>query len=882
MHQKISTTILEIESLPSSFKGEIDIFYTQASSSFARFIHDQTPSDGLGEVYNSPDILLEPGKYQVVYTVKAVQILPGAQPLRLEVLERDTGSLLASESTDVQGLTLDEYDEITTEFSIQPSNTRVNIRAIYSGGGAYWFDYLEIQKTSKTLENMAYITWPLLTGVMGLALYINRAKVLNGISINAALRHPSAERYMVLFGNLALVGFWLYAVLGKYLLDTERLVYAFLADDAFYYFETAANLAQKGVLSFDGITFTNGFHPLWLLLLTAIYLIGMSKEISLITGLFVADVLWLASTLLLFWGLRRKVNIFLAFGSMLLFISNAIYPLQYGLETAVLVASFVALLVFYASRFRNDLSDIPYIDCIILGFLLSLTVLARLDHGIFAVVFLVFMLTVNWRSLRSRETWNKFGMILAILLAIILPYLIFNYLSTGYIIPFSGLVKGVWSQNILADALRLTTYIQAKIDNIMMVLSIQRESFWPLVGSLLILWLLAARRRLDSWKTLIPFILGPAAILGFYLLCFQYPFNSVLWYYPTIWLAGILTISLVVDRLLNLFRVSSSLFNRGIMIGAAAALLVFQFISQVDHQRAFFHWIRTRSYEDTYKYLSWQAGEFIQSHTWSSGADGETVFASADAGVIAYVLDMPVINLDGLINNEILTYEIQGKHWYLYTIDQSKIDYVVNVFKEDLVAPPLFEQHFSPCYISTDFGNETLGFRIYGRRSVLTGDERGEFTAGCVEGQMSSWRAVELQEDRQTVEKDFRVDSQTEKMICSNAWDAGEGPPMVSGPGVSLPAGTYEVDYFLSTGDNRDQSEVAHLSIARSTGEVLLERRVAGVEFSTPGEIQRFSVPFQLDQNMEGIDFRVHQTGEQTLCIQGVRLMECSHGCILP
>ncbi|HVP14200.1 MAG TPA: hypothetical protein VMS88_01575, partial [Terriglobales bacterium] len=44
-----------------------------------------------------------------------------------------------------------------------------------------------------------------------------------------------------------------------------------VADDAFYYFTIARNLAAGHGATFDGLAPTNGFHPLWLLLLTPVF-----------------------------------------------------------------------------------------------------------------------------------------------------------------------------------------------------------------------------------------------------------------------------------------------------------------------------------------------------------------------------------------------------------------------------------------------------------------------------------------------------------------------------------------------------------------------------------------------------------------------------------
>jgi hypothetical protein len=48
---------------------------------------------------------------------------------------------------------------------------------------------------------------------------------------------------------------------------SQRLV-DFIHDDGCYYLTVAAKLAQLGRSTFDGISTTNGYQPLWLLLLT--------------------------------------------------------------------------------------------------------------------------------------------------------------------------------------------------------------------------------------------------------------------------------------------------------------------------------------------------------------------------------------------------------------------------------------------------------------------------------------------------------------------------------------------------------------------------------------------------------------------------------------
>ncbi|HID08358.1 MAG TPA: hypothetical protein EYP10_14555, partial [Armatimonadetes bacterium] len=49
------------------------------------------------------------------------------------------------------------------------------------------------------------------------------------------------------------------------------IIERFTPDDVFYYLKTAMNIAQGHGSTFDGVNRTNGYHPLWMLLLVPIY-----------------------------------------------------------------------------------------------------------------------------------------------------------------------------------------------------------------------------------------------------------------------------------------------------------------------------------------------------------------------------------------------------------------------------------------------------------------------------------------------------------------------------------------------------------------------------------------------------------------------------------
>ena len=49
------------------------------------------------------------------------------------------------------------------------------------------------------------------------------------------------------------------------------LVANLIPDDAFYYFQLAQNIVHGAGSTVDGVNFTNGYHPLWLLILLPIF-----------------------------------------------------------------------------------------------------------------------------------------------------------------------------------------------------------------------------------------------------------------------------------------------------------------------------------------------------------------------------------------------------------------------------------------------------------------------------------------------------------------------------------------------------------------------------------------------------------------------------------
>ena len=105
------------------------------------------------------------------------------------------------------------------------------------------------------------------------------ARCLNpgGTTLSSRLRN--ALFVLFLGGILAYGAGFAWYILAR--LDLINLIRGLSSDDAFYYFQIAHNLAEGKFSTFDGgITRTNGYHPLWLFLITPFYWI-FDKEAAL-------------------------------------------------------------------------------------------------------------------------------------------------------------------------------------------------------------------------------------------------------------------------------------------------------------------------------------------------------------------------------------------------------------------------------------------------------------------------------------------------------------------------------------------------------------------------------------------------------------------------
>ncbi len=121
----------------------------------------------------------------------------------------------------------------------------------------------------------------------------------------------------------------------------------FTTDDAFYYFKTAQNIVEGQGVTFDGMARTNGFHPLWMILLIPIFtLVRVDLILPLRLVIVLQVFLALGSSLVLYQFVRSRCSRWVALMTSLFWaFSPIIYKVIFkGGTEAGLNAFFLMLL----------------------------------------------------------------------------------------------------------------------------------------------------------------------------------------------------------------------------------------------------------------------------------------------------------------------------------------------------------------------------------------------------------------------------------------------------------------------------------------------------------------------------------------------------------
>lgn len=226
---------------------------------------------------------------------------------------------------------------------------------------------------------------------------------------------------------------------------------AFSSDDLHYYVLPALNLAQGAGSTFDGLQPTNGYQPLWFLVLAAAFrVVGVDRAGAFVVVMALLVVLWGLAVWLL-WRLRPFLTTTGAAAGLAVLLLHGRW--WSGCENA-LVGVLLLVLVDQVLR-RGVLSRVPTMrDAGIVGTLLALLVLGRLDTAVLVGLLGAYGL---WR-------WRSVPLVAAVVGPAVLTLAVHaavNHVLFGAALPVSGLAKqlGPFGDNlpVIGDFLRYGT-----------------------------------------------------------------------------------------------------------------------------------------------------------------------------------------------------------------------------------------------------------------------------------------------------------------------------------------------------------------------------------------------------------------------------------------
>jgi hypothetical protein len=156
----------------------------------------------------------------------------------------------------------------------------------------------------------------------------------------------------------------------------EHTIGRFIYDDMFYYLKVAQNIAAGNGSSFDGISATNGYHPLWMVIVTLLAFM-FSGDMLVHAALTIAALLHAAQGLLLLRMMSRVAAPGIALALVALYVLNwrTLAINLCGLETALAVTMALAVvdrLMTWPTRPRLS-------NAVVLGVLAGLAALSRFD-----------------------------------------------------------------------------------------------------------------------------------------------------------------------------------------------------------------------------------------------------------------------------------------------------------------------------------------------------------------------------------------------------------------------------------------------------------------------------------------------------------------------
>jgi hypothetical protein len=286
--------------------------------------------------------------------------------------------------------------------------------------------------------------------------------------------------------------------------EKSLLLHPPLSEDGYYSMTIARNIAGGRGISVDGRTLTNGFQPLFTFLSVPVFVLaGPDRILGVRLFLALHWLFYMATAAVVGLILRDALDPNDARGRTLApWCAATLYLCLFpvfghhfnGLETGCLLLSYAVVLRYAQTHALQTPAETA-----VLGSLLGLVVLSRIDAVFFVILVCAYLFLSSRGSARARLRPAATAAATAFLVSS--PWWFYSVLVFGSLLPSSGAAEQAWA----LDARRLGLMATALVRNLMPVyfhdlderLVADAARALLLVGMLALLWI--HRREITKW-----------------------------------------------------------------------------------------------------------------------------------------------------------------------------------------------------------------------------------------------------------------------------------------------------------------------------------------------------------------------------------------------
>lgn len=402
-----------------------------------------------------------------------------------------------------------------------------------------------------------------------------------------------------------------------FLLPFKYLLH-FSLDDSFFYVKTAFNFASGKGSSFDSINFTNGYHPLWFLLLSIIYLpltyfknvtpefiYRLTFLVAIIIDLF--TIYFLNLVIKLIYGKNETMVITLT----IMLLTPLVFLNIIGMESQIEIL----LLSTYLSNYLYSIAS-PSQKYFRRSLIFGMLLLTRIEFVLFLLPFILLLEISLADQSNPRSKFKSILFFLLIPIVLLSVYYFSNYYFFGRLESISSIIK--------------ISLVKIKFFDNLPYPNTQPINFIIFIFIIIsgLIYFIIIKKRISQILNISLFkAIEYIYFCGLLILIANYFFNQIgcaEWYYSTASFGSVLLISpiVILSRPVKIF-----------IMGVAGIILLCYFtIFRINY----YHWDEIYDYSKMLKKI---VGE------------NERIFQFNVCGIIGFFSERKVINGDGFINS---------------------------------------------------------------------------------------------------------------------------------------------------------------------------------------------------------------------------------------